>query len=47
MDHSIWNGDWFPLPAQAVFARYKQQVATISRAPGYLDLFVIGFDNHV
>ena len=42
-----WNGDWFPLPGQAVFDRDKQQIAAVSRAPGNLDLFVIGFDNHV
>ena len=42
-----WNGDWFPLPGQAVFDREKQQIAVVSRAPGNLDLFVIGFDNHV
>ncbi len=38
---------WFPLPGQAVFDRDKQQIAAVSRAPGNLDLFVIGFDNHV
>ncbi len=42
-----WNGDWFPLPGQAVFDRDKQKVAVVSRAAGHLDLFVIGFDNHV
>ena len=42
-----WNGDWFPLPGQAVFDRDRQQIAAVSRAPGNLDLFVIGFDNHV
>ena len=42
-----WNADWFPLPGQAVFDRDKQQIAAVSRAPGNLDLFVIGFDNHV
>jgi hypothetical protein len=42
-----WNGDWFPLPGDAVFDRETQQVAAVSRAPGNLDLFVIGFDNHV
>src|SRR5258707_11861470 len=44
---NIWNRDWFPLPGQAVFDRDKQQIAAVSRAPGNLDLFVIGFDNHV
>jgi len=38
---------WFPLPGQAVFDREKQQIAAVSRAPGNLDLFVIGFDNRV
>ncbi len=42
-----WNADWFPLPSKAVFDHTKQQVAAVSRAPGNLDLFVIGFDNHV
>ena len=42
-----WNADWFPLPGRAVFDREKQRLAVVSRAPGNLDLFVIGFDNHV
>ena len=42
-----WNADWFPLPGQHVFDRDKQQIAAVSRTPGNLDLFVIGFDNHV
>ena len=42
-----WNNDWFPLPGQAVFDRDKQQIAAVSRTPGNLDLFLIGFDNHV
>jgi hypothetical protein len=42
-----WNADWFPLPGQAVFDHEKQQIAAVSRAPGNLDLFVIGFDNKV
>ncbi|MGN8138521.1 G1 family glutamic endopeptidase [Paraburkholderia sp. 22099] len=46
-DQTGWNGDWFPLPGQAVFDREKQRIAAVSRAPGNLDLFVIGFDNHV
>ena len=46
-DQGGWNGDWFPLPGQAVFDRQLQQIAAVSRAPGNLDLFVIGFDNHV
>ena len=44
---ATWNGEWFPLPGQHVFDREKQQIAAVSRAPGNLDLFVIGFDNHV
>src|SRR5215813_9998529 len=47
MNHSMWNADWFPLPGQAVFDRDKQQIAAVSRTPNNLDLFVIGFDNHV
>jgi hypothetical protein len=35
------------VPGQAVFDRERQQIAAVSRAPGNLDLFVIGFDNHV
>ena len=42
-----WNADWFPLPGNAVFDREHQQIAAVSRAPGNLDVFVIGFDNHV
>ena len=45
-DHG-WNGDWFPLPGQAVFDHRLQQVAAVPRAAGNLDLFVIGFDNRV
>src|SRR5665811_673484 len=40
----LWSYDWFPLPGQAVFDRATQQVAAVSRAPGNLDLFVIGND---
>jgi hypothetical protein len=46
-DQVGWNGDWFPLPGAAVFDKDKQQLAAVSRASGNLDLFVIGFDNHV
>ena len=46
-DAAGWNRDWFPLPGQAIFDHEKQQIAAVSRAPGNLDLFVIGFDNHV
>jgi hypothetical protein len=42
-----WNRDWFPLPGRAVFDRSVQQVAAVSRAPGNLDLFIVGNDNHV
>ncbi|HWR21451.1 MAG TPA: hypothetical protein VN444_06280, partial [Verrucomicrobiae bacterium] len=42
-----WHQEWFPIPGQHVFDRDKQQIAAVSRAPGNLDLFVIGFDNHV
>jgi hypothetical protein len=41
-----WNGDFFPLPGQAVFDHEKQQLAVVSRFSGQLDVFVIGFDNH-
>ncbi|MBB5155882.1 hypothetical protein [Saccharopolyspora phatthalungensis] len=44
-DHAGWSDDWFPLPGQAIFDHEKQQVAAVSRAPGKLDLFVIGYDN--
>ena len=46
-DQNGWNGDWFPLPGTAVFDHALQELAAVSRAPGNLDLFVIGFDNHV
>ena len=42
-----WNADWFSLPGQHVFDHQKQQIAAVSRSPGNLDLFVIGFDNRV
>jgi hypothetical protein len=41
------NGHFFPLPGGQVFDRALQQIAAVSRAPGNLDLFVIGFDNRV
>ncbi len=47
MTFQTWNPDWLPLSGQAVFDRDHQQMAAVSRAPGNLDLFVIGFDNHV
>ena len=42
-----WNADWRPLPGQAVFDRNTQKIAAVSRAPGHLDLFVVGNDSHV
>ncbi|MEV0666438.1 G1 family glutamic endopeptidase [Actinomadura luteofluorescens] len=39
------NGHYFPLPGGAVFDHTTQQIAAVSRAPGNLDLFIIGFDN--
>ena len=42
-----WNPDWFPLPGAAAFDRATQRVSAVSRAPGNLDLFVIGNDNKV
>jgi len=42
-----WNSAWFPLPGNHVFDNQKQQVAAVARRPDILDLFVIGFDNHV
>jgi hypothetical protein len=47
MSFPTWNTDWFPLPGQAVFDRNTQKIAAVSRAPGNLDLFVIGNDSHV
>ena len=44
MSFPTWNTDWFPLPGQAVFDRNTQKIAAVSRAPGHLDLFVIGND---
>ena len=41
------DAGFFPLPGASVFDHEKQQIAAVSRAPGNLDLFVIGFDNHV
>jgi hypothetical protein len=42
-----WAPDWFPLPGAAVFDRINQKVAVVSRAPGNLDVFVVGFESHV
>ncbi len=47
MSFPTWNTDWFPLPRQAVFDRKTQKIAAVSRAPGNLDLFVIGNDGGV
>jgi hypothetical protein len=41
------DAGFFPLPGQAVFDRTTQQIVAVSRAPGNLDLFVIGPDNHM
>ena len=46
-DQGGWSSDWFAVPGQAVFDREHQQVAAVSRAPGNLDLFIVGNDNHV
>ncbi|MBV9328988.1 MAG: hypothetical protein JO352_35210 [Chloroflexi bacterium] len=47
-DQVGWNpAGWFPIPGTAVFDHTTQQIAAVSRAPGNLDLFVIGFDNRV
>ena len=42
-----WSSDWFPVPGQAVFDRDSQQVAAVARAPGNLDLFIVGNDSHI
>ncbi|SDO91641.1 hypothetical protein SAMN04487981_114197 [Streptomyces sp. cf386] len=41
-----WSRDWFPVPGQAVFDQ-KQRPAGVSRRGDHLDLFVVGYDNHV
>ncbi|WP_175307781.1 hypothetical protein [Streptomyces lunaelactis] len=46
-ENTGWNADFFPLPGGAVFDHQKQQLAAVSRFPGQLDVFVIGFDNRV
>ena len=38
---------WFQIHPETVFDLTSQQIAVVSRAPGNLDLFVIGFDNAV
>ncbi len=42
-----WAPDCFPLPGRAIFDREHQHISAISRAPGNLDLFVIGNDGHI
>ena len=42
-----WWPDWSPVPGQHVFDRSTQRVAAVSRTPGHLDLFVIGYDKHI
>ena len=47
-DSGGWNpGGWFQIHPETVFDHATQQLAAVSRAPGNLDLFVIGFDNAV
>jgi Peptidase A4 family len=41
------NGHFFQLPGAAIFDHTKQKIAAVSRAPGNLDLFVIGLNNRV
>ena len=47
MAFQMSNSDWFSLPGEAVFDRETQQIASVSRSSGSLDLFVIGNDNRV
>jgi IgA Peptidase M64 len=42
-----WFWDEFPLSGQAVFDWEHQQLAVVSRAPGNLDVFVIGYDKKI
>ena len=44
---TTWSYDWFPLPGQAMFDRNRQKLAAVSRAPGNLDLFIVGNDSRV
>ena len=44
---SGWSYEWFPTPRKAVFDHDPQRVAAVSRAPGNLDLFIVGNDSHV
>ena len=38
---------WFQIHPETVFDHTTQQVFALSRNPGHVDLFVIGFDNAV
>ena len=43
-----WNSQWFaPELGAARFDYETQQLAAVSRAPGNLDLFAIGFDDRM
>ena len=46
-DQAGWSDGWFAVPGAELFDHQSQHVAAVSRAPGNLDLFVIGFDDHV
>jgi proteasome lid subunit RPN8/RPN11 len=46
-DAGGWAGGWFQIHPETVFDHTSQQLSVVSRAPGNLDLFVIGFDNAV
>ncbi|MGW6908388.1 hypothetical protein [Streptomyces sp. NPDC054940] len=43
---SKWNAEWFTVPGAAVFDS-SAQAASVSRAEDHLDLFLIGYDNHI
>src|SRR3954453_2607964 len=42
-----WFWEAFPLSGQAVFDWEHQQLSVVSRAPGNLDVFVIGYDKKI
>jgi hypothetical protein len=44
MSFQAWNPDWGPIQGQAVFDYATQNITAVARAPGNLDLFVIGND---
>src|SRR3954453_18490781 len=46
-DQQGWAAEQFPLPGQAVFDWEHQQLAAVSRAPGNLDVFVLGYDKKI